>query len=102
MTAIGAMSALREAGRSIPEDVSVVGFDDIQTAGFLNPGLTTVRQPLKKMGILAAQTVLRQVQSPNDPLHAARELIVEPEFIVRGSTGPCRPPSANGRPVRKS
>jgi len=102
MTAIGAMSALREAGRSIPEDVSVVGFDDIQTAGFLNPGLTTVRQPLKKMGILAAQTVLRQVQSPNDPLHAARELIVEPEFIVRGSTGPCRQSSANGRPVRKS
>ena len=88
MTAIGAMSALREAGYRIPEDVSVIGFDDIQTARFLNPGLTTVRQPLKKMGMLAAQTVLRQLQSPNDALHAARQLVVEPEFIIRSSTGP--------------
>lgn len=96
MSAIGAMSALREAGRRIPQDVSVVGFDDILTASFLNPGLTTVRQPLKKMGTLAAQTVLRQIQFPNDPLHAARQLVVEPEFIIRGSTGPC-PISSSGK-----
>jgi LacI family transcriptional regulator len=99
MTAIGAMSALREFGLKIPEDVSVVGFDDIQTASFLYPSLTTVRQPLKKMGMLAAQTVLRQLQSPNDPLLAARQLIVEPEFIVRGSTGPCK--ELTHRTVRK-
>jgi DNA-binding LacI/PurR family transcriptional regulator len=89
MTAIGAMSAMQQVGCRIPKDVSVVGFDDIQTASFLNPGLTTVRQPLKMMGILAARTVLRQLQSPDDPLHAARKLVVEPELIVRGSTGPC-------------
>jgi DNA-binding LacI/PurR family transcriptional regulator len=98
MTAIGAMSALREAGIRIPEDVSVVGFDDIQTASFLNPALTTVRQPLVKMGMLAAQTVLRQLQSPNDPLAAARQLVVEPEFIVRSSTAPA---PQNPRPVRR-
>jgi LacI family transcriptional regulator len=99
MTAIGAMSALREAGLRVPEDVSVVGFDDIQTARFLNPGLTTVRQPLKKMGMLAAQTVLRQLQSPNDPLRSASQLVVEPELIVRGSTGPCK--QSPRRPGRK-
>src|SRR5260370_3572732 len=54
ISAIGAIRALREAGRRIPEDVSVVGFDDIQSAAFHNPGLTTVRQPLRQMGVIAA------------------------------------------------
>src|SRR5712672_1374874 len=54
ISAIGAFRALREAGRRIPEDVSVVGFDDIQSAAFQNPGLTTVREPLRQMGVVAA------------------------------------------------
>jgi DNA-binding LacI/PurR family transcriptional regulator len=86
ISAIGAVRALREARLRIPEDVSIVGFDDIQTAAYLNPGLTTVRQPLVAMGVLAAQSVLRLIQNPDDPLHAARELIVHPELVVRGST----------------
>jgi LacI family transcriptional regulator len=102
MSAIGAISALRESGLRIPEDVSVIGFDDVQTAAFLNPGLTTVRQPLKKMGMLAAQTMLRQLQSPNDPLHAARQLIVEPELIVRGSTCPPKQRPAGKRATPRS
>jgi len=57
ISAIGTIQALREAGRRIPEDVSVVGFDDIQSAAFQNPALTTVRQPLREMGLLAAETV---------------------------------------------
>jgi DNA-binding LacI/PurR family transcriptional regulator len=86
ISAIGAVSALREAKLRIPEDVSIVGFDDIQTAAYLNPALTTVRQPLVAMGQMAAQSLLRLIQNPTDPLHAARELIVHPELVIRAST----------------
>jgi DNA-binding LacI/PurR family transcriptional regulator len=87
ISAIGAIQALRESGRRIPEDVSVVGFDDIQSAAFQNPGLTTVRQPLRQMGVLAAETVLQRINAPAKQTYA-KEIIVEPELIVRGSTGP--------------
>jgi LacI family transcriptional regulator len=87
ISAIGAIQALREAGRRIPEDVSVVGFDDIQSAAFQNPGLTTVKQPLRQMGVLAAETVLQRINAPVKQPYP-KELIVEPDFVVRGSTGP--------------
>ncbi|MHB1023555.1 MAG: LacI family DNA-binding transcriptional regulator [Acidobacteriaceae bacterium] len=89
ISAIGAIRALREAGLRVPEDVSVVGFDDVQSAAYQNPALTTVRQPLQKMGALAAQTVLQLIKDPatvdNGSPHANR-LMVDPELIVRGST----------------
>ena len=88
-SAIGAMKALVESGRVVPDDVSVVGFDDVQGAGFQNPGLTTVRQPLRQMGTLAAATVLNQILGRGGPLSLA-ERRVEPEFVVRGSTGVCK------------
>ncbi len=88
-SAIGAVRALREAGLRVPQDVSVVGFDDVQSAAFQNPGLTTVRQPLQKMGVIAAQTVLQQIMTPAPELHA-KHLVVDPELIVRGSTCPPR------------
>ena len=85
ISAIGAVHALREAGRRVPEDVSVVGFDDIQSAAFQNPALTTVRQPLQQMGVIAAETLLRRISaSAKSPYPKA--ITVEPEFIVRGST----------------
>ncbi|MDQ6653169.1 MAG: substrate-binding domain-containing protein, partial [Acidobacteriota bacterium] len=87
ISAIGAIKALREAGRRIPEDVSVVGFDDIQSAAFQNPGLTTVKQPLRQMGVLAAETVLHRINAPVKQPYP-KEIIVEPELIIRGSTGP--------------
>src|SRR2546425_13315813 len=87
ISAIGAIQALREAGRRIPDDVSVVGFDDIQSAAFQNPGLTTVKQPLREMGVLAAQTVLERINAPVKHPYP-KEIIVEPDFVVRGSTGP--------------
>ena len=93
VSAIGAIRALREAELRVPEDVSVVGFDDVQSAAFQNPALTTVRQPLHQMGLLAAQTVLDQIASPRsaEPAHRHINRTVEPEFIVRGSTAPaCR------------
>ncbi len=84
ISAIGAMRAFLDAGSKIPEDVSVVGFDDIQSAAFHNPGLTTVRQPLREMGILAAKTLLERLSngSPGPDV-----VTVKPELIVRGTTG---------------
>ena len=54
---MGAIRALREAKLRVPDDVSVVGFDDIQSAAYQNPALTTVRQPLREMGRIAAETL---------------------------------------------
>lgn len=87
ISAIGAIRALREAGLRVPDDVSVVGFDDIQSAAFQNPGLTTVRQPLRKMGEIAAETLLRRIAG-ND--FVPRTITVQPEFMVRGTTGPAQ------------
>jgi DNA-binding LacI/PurR family transcriptional regulator len=85
ISAIGAIQALREAGRRVPEDVSVVGFDDIQSAAFQNPGLTTVRQPLREMGTIAAETLLGRITAPAETQYK-KEIVVEPELVVRGST----------------
>ena len=85
ISAIGAIRALREAGLRVPEDVSVVGFDDIQSAAFQNPALTTVRQPLREMGMIAAETLLRRITAP---AHAPypKEIVIEPSLVVRAST----------------
>ena len=85
ISAIGAIQALREAGKRIPEDVSVVGFDDIQSAAFQNPGLTTVRQPLREMGMLAAETLLSRINAPQKTQYP-NQIVVEPTLVVRGST----------------
>jgi DNA-binding LacI/PurR family transcriptional regulator len=87
VSAIGAIRAVREAGLRVPQDVSVVGFDDVQSAAFQNPALTTVRQPLRTMGILAAETIVKQIASPSEHA-AARQIVVDPELVVRDSTCP--------------
>src|SRR5271170_247969 len=68
----------------VPNDVSVVGFDDIKMAPYSNPPLTTVRQPLLKMGEIAARSVLNQIKNSEDYV---AEILIEPEFVVRKSTG---------------
>lgn len=93
VAAIGAIRAFLDAGLAVPDDVSVVGFDDIQSAAYQNPSLTTVRQPLREMGELAARLLLRRIVAPeadDQPF-----VTVEPELVVRGSTGPA--PSRRGR-----
>ena len=90
ISAIGAIRALREAGRRVPEDVSVVGFDDIQSAAFQNPGLTTVRQPLREMGMIAAETLLRRINAPKRTPYP-KTITVEPELVVRASTASVPP-----------
>jgi len=85
ISAIGSIWALREAGLRIPEDVSVVGFDDIPGAAFARPGLSTVRQPLIRMGQIAAQTLVDQIEGR---MESVPEIAIEPEFVARASTGP--------------
>jgi DNA-binding LacI/PurR family transcriptional regulator len=87
ISAIGAVRALRETNRRVPEEVSVIGFDDIQSAAFQNPALTTVRQPLREMGVIAAKTLLRRINEPSRSSYP-KVLTVEPELIVRASTAP--------------
>jgi DNA-binding LacI/PurR family transcriptional regulator len=86
LSAIGAIRAIREKGLRVPEDISVIGFDDINSAAFQNPSLTTVRQPLRRMGMTAARILVQRLQGGEDP----REVSVQPELIVRESTGPAR------------
>jgi DNA-binding LacI/PurR family transcriptional regulator len=87
VSAIGATRAFLDAGKSIPGHISVIGFDDIQSAGFQNPTLTTIHQPLREMGELAAKTLLDRLAGGP---HEVQDdfLTVEPSLVVRASTGP--------------
>lgn len=85
VSAIGAIRALEEDGFRVPEDVSVMGFDDIYGAAFHNPALTTMRQPLFEMGRLAAKTVLQELAGERNG-NSETVLNVEPTLIVRQST----------------
>jgi DNA-binding LacI/PurR family transcriptional regulator len=84
-SAIGAISVFQDAGLRVPESVSVIGFDDIRLASYWNPTLTTVRQPLRKMGEIAARTLLDRIENRSEYV---AEIRIEPELIVRQSTGP--------------
>ncbi len=94
ISAIGAMRAILDAGLRVPDDISIVGFDDIQSASFLNPSLTTIRQPLQEIGKIAGSVLLSRLAGGAEE----REVMVCPELVVRGSTGPARDP----RPARAS
>jgi len=88
IAAIGAVRALADAGLSCPKDISVVGFDDIASAMYHTPSLTTVRQPLHRMGQTAAQMLLRRIQYPHEAY--PETVTFEPELMVRESTGAAR------------
>lgn len=87
VSAIGACRAFVEAGLRIPDDISVIGFDDIISAAFHNPGLTTVRQPLREMGKTAGEILLERLGRSET---AVPPRIIEPDLVVRGTTGPPR------------
>jgi LacI family transcriptional regulator len=87
ISAIGAMRAFRDAGLRVPEDVSVIGFDDIQESAYLTPRLTTVRQPLRRMGEIAAEHLLARIS--NDGGRGTRQISVEPKLVIRESS--CEP-----------
>lgn len=83
MSAIGAIRAIQEQGLRVPQDISVMGFDDIPGAAFHSPSLTTVRQPLNRMGEVAAQSLLDRIEGKKD---YPAEIAIEPELVVREST----------------
>lgn len=99
-SAIGAIQAIRGAGLRVPEDISVVGFDDIPSAAYQNPALTTIRQPMREMGRIAVRQLLSRIRDRSDGTFADR-IMVEPELVVRGSSAPRRalPPK---RPRQRS
>jgi DNA-binding LacI/PurR family transcriptional regulator len=76
--ALGALAAARAIGRAVPDELSVVGFDDVPAASWARPGLTTVRQPLLEKGEVAG----RMLVDPDAP----REVVLPIELVVRGST----------------
>lgn len=84
LSAFGAIRAIEEKGLNVPEDISVIGFDDIPAAAYYNPPLTTVRQPTREMGIKAA-TLLLKLISGEDKNNYPNPLILQPELILRNS-----------------
>ena len=98
VSAIGAIRALRDAGMEVPESVAVVGFDDIPSAAYSTPSLTTIRQPLRRMGEIAAQTLLDRLRRSGP---APEEVAVEPELVIRESTTTrLRPASFSTSPLQ--
>ncbi|MGZ3097558.1 LacI family DNA-binding transcriptional regulator [Streptomyces sp. H62] len=83
--AFGVIRALHELGRRVPQDISVVGVDDIALAEYCSPSLTTVAQPFAEMGALAVAHLMRHIA---DPAAAPEPAAVEPALIVRASTAP--------------
>jgi DNA-binding LacI/PurR family transcriptional regulator len=82
LMAHGALRTLREAGRRVPDDVAVVGFDDVEIAQYTDPPLTTVRQPIVQIGREMARQLLRQASGED----VEDALILPTELIIREST----------------
>lgn len=94
-SAFGAIRALKDHGLRVPEDVSVVGFDDMQGASYLNPSLTTIRQPLQHMGVTAARILLQRIRGQA----TFPDLVpILPGLVIREST--CPPKAQPGRRKR--
>jgi DNA-binding LacI/PurR family transcriptional regulator len=87
--ALGSIRAARRLGRRVPDDVSVIGFDDSAFMTCTDPPLTTVRQPIEAMGQAAVDLLVRQIEGADV---VGDELLFEPELVVRGSTAPAPAP----------
>ncbi|HZQ17267.1 MAG TPA: LacI family DNA-binding transcriptional regulator [Terriglobales bacterium] len=85
-SAVGAIRAIHDHGLRVPEDLSVIGMDDLPLAAFMSPRLSTIRQPLKAMGAAGATTLLKLIQGHEVP----EETVIGPELVIRESTGPVR------------
>jgi len=86
LSAIGAINAFRDAGKRIPEEISVVGFDDVQAATIVQPSLTTIHQPLIRMGMMAASEILASIENAD---REPRRILIKPELVIRQSSGVC-------------
>ncbi|MGW4962164.1 substrate-binding domain-containing protein, partial [Nonomuraea sp. NPDC004186] len=89
--AVGVLQAAAELGRKVPDDLSVVGFDDLDFAPFLIPPLTTVRQDLATVGRRCLEHLITQIEAPQKvEASAPASRFVRPELVVRASTAPPR------------
>lgn len=85
LMALGAVRAAREAGLEVPRDVSVVGFDDSRLIQFLDPPLTTIRQPVQAISLAAVSALADAIEGEPVPSH---EYLFKPELVLRSSTAP--------------
>lgn len=86
--ALGAQRAIHEAGLTSPDDIALVGFDDVPAAAYANPPLTTMRQPSTELGVQAVRVILAQIEDPSKPPAAVR---LPATLVVRSSCGAARP-----------
>jgi DNA-binding LacI/PurR family transcriptional regulator len=85
--AAGAIRGLRKAGRNVPEDVSVVGYDDIPLASYFDPPLTTIKQPMDQFGLIGVKMLIEAI---NNGIYKPRAVVLEPELIERSTCAPNR------------
>lgn len=83
LMAIGALRAIRETGFSVPEDISLIGYDDIEMAAYIQPALTTIAQPVKQIADTAIRLLLERIEQPKIP---PRRIILPNQLVVRQST----------------
>jgi LacI family transcriptional regulator len=76
------MRAIQEAGLTIPEDIAIVGFDDIPSAATSNPPLTTIRQPISRTGSIAAEMLIDIIEHPETQ---PRRVVLPTELVIRSS-----------------
>jgi LacI family transcriptional regulator len=87
MMAIGALKALRQADRQVPQDIALVSFDDIPIASAIVPALTTVRQPIERMGSMAVEVLLSVLEDSSGEEAPAQRIVLPTELVVRASCG---------------
>jgi DNA-binding LacI/PurR family transcriptional regulator len=85
VTAVGVIHAAAEIGLKIPEDVSVLGYDDVPIASYMMPPLSTVAQPIIEMGKKAVEIMFKQINNPDQPPERA---VLQPHLVLRASTAP--------------
>jgi LacI family transcriptional regulator len=98
MSAMGVYEAARELALQIPEDLSVIGFDNLREAAYLTPPLTTIDQSLEKMGAMATEMIVKLVKGESLPIHPAEEghlYKIPTQLVIRDSCAPVPYRSAN-------
>lgn len=85
--AVGALKMLREAGLRVPQDIALVGFDDIPIASAIEPSLTTVRQPIVRLGSMAVEVLLSIIADTSENEMSVQRIVLPTELVIRGSCG---------------
>jgi LacI family transcriptional regulator len=85
--AVGAMKTIRQAGLRVPQDIALVGFDDVAIATAVEPALTTVRQPIERLASMAVEVLLSMLENPTNAQSPAHKITLPTELVVRDSCG---------------